>query len=88
MSDHCAPAAPASSPSGDPAAGSPGRSVDDLQGSLTQTIGDLADIARWLPCASREDADRAALLLTALAAECVEAANMCRAIGTGQERRR
>jgi len=60
--------------------------VDDLHGSLTQTITDLTGIARWLPYASPEDADRAALLLTALAAECTEAASMCRTLGTAQER--
>jgi hypothetical protein len=60
--------------------------VDDLQGSLTQTISDLADVARWLPCASPEDADRAALLLTALGAECAEAASMCRALVSGRGR--
>ena len=79
------PSVPASADPDSPAE-SAGRPVDGLQGSLTQTISDLADVARWLPYASPEDADRAALLLTALAAECVEAANMCRALGSGQGR--
>lgn len=64
------------------------RAAGGLQGTVAQVIADLAGIARWLPGVSRQDADRAGLLLTALAAECAEAASICRAIGTSQERPR
>jgi len=60
-------------------------SAETIQGTVMQMIGDLTGVARWLPGASREDADRAALLLSALAAECAEAASMCWALGTGPE---
>lgn len=91
MPDDAAPDAAVSAPRAEPAAGTglgAARTADDLQGTVVQIIGDLAGIAGWLPYATPQDADRGALLLTALAAECAEAAAMCRAIGTGQERSR
>jgi hypothetical protein len=91
MTDGPAPDMPVSSPGGEPAAGTGlrgARTADDIQGTVVQVIGDLAGIAGWLPYAGPEDRDRAALLLTALSAECAEAATMCRSIGTGQERSR
>lgn len=59
---------------------SPGTPADDLRGTLQQALADLTGIAPWLPGATIEETERAAVILDQLSEETAEAAAMILAL--------